>query len=111
MEREHEKLIEQAETITLVVLTDAPAVKGPKQGKWTVEDWEKLPDDGNRYEVIDGVLYMTTAPKNFHQWIITQLIGLVGFPAQKAGLAYAYVSPIGVFMPGATPVQPDFVSP
>jgi hypothetical protein len=29
---------------------------------WDRAKWEQLPDDGNRYEVIDGVLYVTTAP-------------------------------------------------
>lgn len=29
---------------------------------WTYARWSQLPDDGNRYEVIAGVLYMTTAP-------------------------------------------------
>ena len=42
-------------------------VAGPPQGRWTNADWEALPSDGNRYEIIDGVLYMTTAPSNFHQ--------------------------------------------
>jgi len=34
---------------------------------WSRERWEQLPADGNRYEVIDGVLYLTTAPSNFHR--------------------------------------------
>jgi Uma2 family endonuclease len=41
---------------------------------WTYERWEQLPDNGNRYEVLDGVLYMTTAPSFFHQWISGQLV-------------------------------------
>ena len=32
---------------------------------WTDECWKSLPDDGNRYEIIDEVLYMTTAPMFF----------------------------------------------
>ena len=76
---------------------------------WTYERWEQLPDDGNRYEVIDGVLYMTTAPSFFHQWIIGQLWRFVGHPAQEQGLAYAVAAPIGVLMPGCNPVQPDFL--
>jgi Uma2 family endonuclease len=95
---------------TLIIPTDAPAVRGPKQGEWTYEDWETLlPDDGNRYEIIDGMVYMTTAPSNFHQYILKRLYRLVGIPAEDAGLADAYFAPIGVLMPGATPVQPDFV--
>jgi hypothetical protein len=34
---------------------------------WNYARWLRLPDDGNRYEVIDGVLYMSTAPSFFHQ--------------------------------------------
>ena len=76
---------------------------------WDYAQWEELPADGNRYEVIDGVLYMTTAPSNFHQWIIMQLVRFVGLPAQDAGLAYQFFAPIGVLMPGCDPVQPDFL--
>ena len=77
---------------------------------WHYARWEaELPDDGNRYEVIDGVLYMTTAPSNFHQWIVMRLLRFVGFPAEEAGPAYPFFAPIGVLMPGADPVQPDFL--
>jgi hypothetical protein len=52
---------------TLIIPTeDAYAVAGPPQGRWTYAEWERLPDDGNRYEVIEGYLYMTTALSNFH---------------------------------------------
>ena len=76
---------------------------------WTYARWELLPDDGNRYEVIDGVLYMTTAPSFFHQWIVQRLIRFVGIPAEDCGLAYSSAAPVGVLMPGCDPVQPDFV--
>lgn len=34
---------------------------------WTSADLELLPDNGNRYEIIDGELYVTRAPHNKHQ--------------------------------------------
>ena len=40
----------------------------PVQGQWTYEDFLRLPDDGIRYEIIDGVLYMTNAPDPEHQY-------------------------------------------
>ena len=94
---------------TLVISTDAPAVAGPPQGHWTYADWEQLRDDGKRYEIIDGALYMTTAPSSFHQWIVQELVEYIGIPAKNQGLAYAFPAPIGVIMPGCDPVQPDFV--
>ncbi|GAB4214950.1 MAG: Uma2 family endonuclease [Roseiflexaceae bacterium] len=93
----------------LVIPTEAPRVEGPPQGRWTYNDWERLPDDGNRYEVISGCLYMTTAPSNFHQWIIQNLYDHIGFPLKQQGLGYSFFAPIGVLMPGCEPVQPDFV--
>lgn len=96
---------------TLVIPGDAAvAVKGPRQGEWTYADWETLgADDDNRYEIIEGYLYMTTAPKDFHQWVISRLIKFVGFPAEDRGIAQWRVAPIGVLMPGCDPVQPDFL--
>lgn len=76
---------------------------------WNYARWERLPDDGNRYEVIDGALYMTTSPSNFHQWINSRLLRFVGHPAEDMDLAYAFTAPIGVLMPSCDPVQPDFL--
>jgi Uma2 family endonuclease len=77
-------------------------------GGWTYELWETLPDDGNRYEVIDGVLYMSTSPSVFHEWISQRLVRRVGIPLEDAGFAYYFTAPVGLLMPGGTPVQPDF---
>src|ERR671935_629902 len=93
----------------LVLSTDAPAVPGPPQGQWTYANWEGLPDDGNRYEIIAGVLYMTTAPSSFHQWIVNRLVRYIAIPAEDQRVAFAFTAPIGVIMPGCDPVQPDFV--
>ena len=76
---------------------------------WNRERWEQLPDDGNRYEVIDGVLYMTTAPSNFHQWIIRQIVRRLFQQVDEADVGVTLWSPIGLFMPGCDPVQPDIV--
>lgn len=36
---------------------------------WTYSDYARLPDDGNRYEVIDGELLVTPSPSPLHQRI------------------------------------------
>lgn len=40
----------------------------------TNADVESMPDDGNRYELIDGELYASAAPSAFHQIVLTNLI-------------------------------------
>ncbi|RIK44652.1 MAG: Uma2 family endonuclease [Chloroflexi bacterium] len=79
------------------------------EATWTYARWEQLPDDGNRYEVIDGVLYMTTAPSSHHQLINSRLVLHVGAPWESAGHGIFLYAPIGVIMPGCDPVQPDFL--
>lgn len=76
---------------------------------WDRDKWELLPDDGNRYEVIDGVLYMTTAPSAFHQWIIRQIARALFAQVDDVGGGITLWSPIGLFMPGCDPVQPDLM--
>ena len=93
----------------LVIPTHATVVNGPMQGHWAYDDWLTLPDDGNRYEIIEGVLYLTTAPSFFHQWIVRRLDRFIGVPAEQQSLAFASVAPVGLLMPGCDPVQPDFV--
>lgn len=76
---------------------------------WDRARWETLPDDGNRYEVIGGVLYMSTAPSFFHQWIIRQIFLTLYTQLDTAGVGLTIWSPLGVFMPGCDPVQPDLL--
>ena len=76
---------------------------------WCYDKWEQLPNDGNRYEVIDGALYMSTAPSFWHQGAILLLVQHVGLPLKERGIAIMSAAPIGLIMPGADPVQPDFM--
>ena len=83
----------------------------PVQGQWTYDDYARLPDDGKRYEVIRGELYMSAAPRPLHQRVITRLSFFVEGFLDETGLGTAYVAPIDVILPKklGDPVQPDFV--
>lgn len=74
---------------------------------WDADRWEALGDDGNRYEVIGGVLYMTTAPSPFHQWVSIQAGRLLHDALDARGLGITLAAPVGLFLPGADPLQPD----
>jgi Uma2 family endonuclease len=45
----------------------------PQTYHFTVTDLEVFPEDGNRYEVIDGELYVTHAPNLRHQFAVDQI--------------------------------------
>lgn len=40
---------------------------------WTYEDYARLPDDGNRYEIIDGEILVSPRPSLDHQHIVGNL--------------------------------------
>jgi Uma2 family endonuclease len=44
-----------------------------RDGGFTVDDLEAMPDDGRRYELIDGVLFVSPAPRWEHQHACVQL--------------------------------------
>lgn len=82
----------------------------PPRGQWTYEDWVKLPDDGWRYEVIEGVLHMTPAPKPKHQRVLSNLNDAVKSFVHERALGEVFFTPIDVMLPGQeTPVEPDLV--
>jgi Uma2 family endonuclease len=65
----------------------------------TVADLESLPDDGNRYEIVDGELFVSTSPSFLHQTILTQLLYAI--------LNYLQRSPTGHIVPGVGVIFDD----
>jgi Uma2 family endonuclease len=70
--------------------------------------WE-TPDDGNRYEVIDGVLYVTPPPSWLHQRGLSQLHIRVGRHVYDNDLGELVEAPVGVVLDEHSGLQPDIV--
>ena len=49
----------------------------PRDHEWTVADLANTPDDGLRYELVDGVLLVSAAPSNMHQIVLGELYVLL----------------------------------
>jgi len=45
----------------------------PPRYTWTYSEYARFPDDGNRYEVIDGEVLVTPAPTPMHQHVLFTL--------------------------------------
>jgi Uma2 family endonuclease len=73
---------------------------------WAVEDLAELPtDDGNRYEIIDGVLVVSGAPRMRHQRAVGRLYRLLGDACPSA--LEVFVAPFGVVLRFDTMIMPD----
>jgi Uma2 family endonuclease len=93
----------------LPVVTVAAPLVGPPQGRWTYADYAALPDDGNRYEIIAGVLYMTPAPGTGHQSVSARMVTFLVTHVEFAGLGRVFAAPVDVELTPDTVVQPDIV--
>jgi Uma2 family endonuclease len=76
---------------------------------WTYEDYRTLPDDGRRYEVIDGDLFVTPAPTITHQGASKRIYKALLLQVEDAGLGVVYDAPIDVMLSSIRVVQPDIV--
>ncbi len=91
----------------LPTTTPASGVRGPAQGRWTYDDYVSLPDDGKRYEVVEGVLYMTPAPNIRHQEVILCIAMHLYQNVHQPGLGMVLFAPVDVELAPNTVVQPD----
>ncbi len=90
-----------------IMLTPADNVPGPEQGHWTYDSYTALPDDGKRYEIINGVLYMAPAPNDVHQEIVALIIFYLILYVKLAGRGRVLAAPIDVILDTGSVVQPD----
>ena len=75
---------------------------------YTVDDLEHFPDDGNRYELLDGVLLVTPQAAAPHQIVASRIQFELTVSLQKTGLAHV-VGPGAVVRMPNTQLQPDIL--
>jgi Uma2 family endonuclease len=75
--------------------------------QYTVADLDLLPDDGNRYEVLAGMLLVTPSPGSAHQGVATRLSAL--FASHLLARRLGLFSPGVVTLPPLTQLEPDLL--
>jgi len=83
----------------------------PAPGKWSYADYRRLPDDGRRYEVIRGHLYVSPSPSAIHQRALSRLFSRLDRFVREQSLGEVFFAPFDILLPEglAAPVQPDLV--
>jgi Uma2 family endonuclease len=71
----------------------------------TVEDLERMPDDGRRHELLDGMLIVSPAPGARHQKVVAQLV--VELTAACPRDLFVFPAPFGVRTAPDIELQPD----
>jgi len=89
--------------MSVVTLTDA----WPKPGEpFTVGDLDRMPDDGHRYELLDGTLIVSPAPGLPHQRVAAVLVALLELACPEDLVVFPNV---GVRIGARSVLEPDAV--
>jgi Uma2 family endonuclease len=80
--------------------TEETAMASRVEPLLTVADLEACPDDGNRYELVEGELFVSRAPGIPHQRVLLNLVIALS--------SYLKDNPIGILVPGAGAVFSDY---
>ncbi|MGH9470499.1 MAG: Uma2 family endonuclease [Terriglobia bacterium] len=81
----------------------------PVDTRLTYEDYCLLPNDGKRYEIIDGELFVSPAPITAHQRCVTSLTYYLAQFVKKRRLGEVFVAPIDVVFSQYDVVEPDVI--
>ncbi|HEY2165322.1 MAG TPA: Uma2 family endonuclease, partial [Gemmatimonadaceae bacterium] len=79
-----------------------------KLKRWTLDEVHSLPDDGNKYELVRGELFVTPPPSDDHETILARLTGVLSpyVEAHRLGLVY---HPRAVMRYRGSEVEPDLM--
>lgn len=76
---------------------------------FTYDDYLMLPNDGKRYEIIEGELYMTAAPFSIHQRVSHEVNDVLSSFVREHDLGEVYYAPIDVVLSMTDIVEPDIL--
>ncbi len=81
----------------------------PDALKLTYDDYQCLPDDGKRHEIIDGEHFVTPAPSTQHQRISGNLFILLGSHIRQTQAGELFAAPTDVRLSDVDVVEPDLL--
>ncbi len=75
----------------------------------TVDDYMALPDDGKRYELIDGELILAAAPLAPHQVVVYELYAIIRAYLRQHDIGMIFGAPFDVILSDNVVFQPDLM--
>ena len=76
--------------------------------EWTLAELDRLPDDGNKYELVDGELFVTPAPSPAHESLASQLLAILVPYVSAQGIGRVF-TPRAVVRVDGSEVEPDIM--
>lgn len=80
-----------------------------RRGSLTYRDLWHTPEDGSRYEIINGEVYVTPPPYTVHQRVSRNLERILDRHVTQNDLGEVLHAPVGVVLEKPSGVQPDII--
>lgn len=77
--------------------------------RWTYEEYLHFPDDGRRWQIIDGERHLIPAPRVLHQRVIGRFHLLLAGDPRVTALGEVLLSPVDLVLSPTDVVQPDLL--
>lgn len=81
----------------------------PNRVVLTYGDLIEMPNDRQRYEIVDGELYVIAAPNISHQTAVTNLTTVLNVHVRAHRLGRVFTAPCDVILENTTVVEPDII--
>lgn len=81
----------------------------PQEVRFNYQDLLQIPDDGRRYEVVEGDLFVSPSPRGKHQLIVSRLVRFLEDHVSTRRLGRVYAAPADVKFSEESVVEPDIV--
>lgn len=83
----------------------------PPEGRivLTYEDYCALPNDGRRYEILEGELFVTPSPSRAHQRVSANLFVILRAHVDERNLGELFYAPFDVILEKTSVVVPDLL--
>jgi Uma2 family endonuclease len=79
------------------------------QPRLTYPELRLMPDDGKRYELIDGEVFVTPSPGEKHQRVLGNLFLSISNHVKTKNRGRVYIAPFDVVFGEKTALQPDLL--
>ncbi len=79
------------------------------RSKLTYAEYERIPDDGQRHEIVDGEHHVNPAPGTYHQTVSRRIQFQLYEQIELTGLGQVFDAPVDLQLSDFDIVQPDLV--
>jgi Uma2 family endonuclease len=82
-------------------------MSAPQIELFTAADYREMPDDGKRYQLVEGELIMAPAPNTFHQHVSRNLLRILDNHLLRHPIGTVLGAPCDVYLDEHNVFQPD----